>query len=131
MGCRELSPEEMRTFAERLRDAVRGWGLQVATCAETIDLSDFGIGHNTCIDVALLERLFPLDTELMAFLGPKEDRHRIKDKGQRKECGCIVSKDIGLYDTCPHLCRYCYATSSEAAVAAAHARHPHEADGPA
>ncbi len=122
-GCRELSPEEMRTFAARLTDAARGWGLQIATCAETIDLSDYGIGHTKCIDDSLLERLFPQDAELMAFLGPGENRHRLKDTGQRKECGCIVSKDIGLYDTCPHLCRYCYATSSEEAVAAACARH--------
>lgn len=41
-----------------------------------------------------------------------------KDKGQRQFCGCIVSKDIGQYNTCPHLCEYCYAnTSKEAAVA--------------
>ena len=40
-----------------------------------------------------------------------------KDKGQRQFCGCIVSKDIGQYNTCPHLCEYCYAnTSKEAAV---------------
>ena len=39
------------------------------------------------------------------------------DKGQRIACGCMVSKDIGEYNTCPHLCEYCYAnTSKEAAV---------------
>lgn len=36
-----------------------------------------------------------------------------KDKGQRVLCGCMVSKDIGQYDTCPHQCEYCYANTSK------------------
>ncbi len=44
----------------------------------------------------------------------KKDNH---DKGQRTLCGCMVSKDIGEYNTCPHQCEYCYAnTSKQAAV---------------
>lgn len=39
-----------------------------------------------------------------------------KDKGQREACGCIMSKDIGECNTCPHLCKYCYANSSEEIV---------------
>jgi hypothetical protein len=111
-GCRELTPAEMQEFAGRLAERVRGWGLQMATCAEAVDLSRHGIGRNRCIDDALLERLFPQDAALMGFLGPREERRRLKDTGQRKECGCIVSKDVGSYDTCPHVCRYCYANAS-------------------
>lgn len=36
-----------------------------------------------------------------------------QDKGQRQFCGCINSKDIGEYNTCPHLCEYCYANASK------------------
>lgn len=34
-------------------------------------------------------------------------------KGNRKECGCFESRDVGEYDTCPHGCVYCYAVQNQ------------------
>ncbi len=48
--------------------------------------------------------------------GEKFNYSKFKDKGQRPVCGCVISKDIGMYNTCLHKCAYCYAnTSYEAA----------------
>ena len=44
---------------------------------------------------------------------PVIKHHDNRDKGQRQFWGCMVSKDIGEYNTCPHLCEYCYANASK------------------
>ena len=35
-----------------------------------------------------------------------------KDPAQRKACGCVVSRDVGMYESCLFGCQYCYATKS-------------------
>ena len=124
---REFDEASMRTFAQGLAEMNRRWRLDLASCAEGIDLADLGIEHNRCVDDRLIARLFKQDCELMTFLGrgpgqgslfgADDDAYRrLKDKGQRPACGCIVSKDIGAYNTCPHLCAYCYANANREAV---------------
>lgn len=90
-------------------------GIELATCAEKIDLSQFGIAHNRCIDPELICRLKP---DLISPISNLK-----KDKGQRKHCGCICSKDIGVYNTCSHGCAYCYANTSPSSARQNFIRH--------
>ncbi len=108
INYREWDEESMLEFASRLSTMNRdNWNFRLATCAERINLSEYGIEHNRCIDPELISRLAPDNAVLQNFLYNAKT-----DSGQRKACGCILSKDIGSYNTCPHGCLYCYANTS-------------------
>jgi hypothetical protein len=117
----EPAPDAVLAIAAGLARLKSSWGLEIATCAEQVDLSAHGIAHSRCIDDRLMARAFSHDAALMAFLArgaapplaaAPAAANPLKDAGQRAACGCIVSKDIGWYDSCHHRCAYCYANTT-------------------
>ncbi|MDR1351866.1 MAG: DUF1848 domain-containing protein, partial [Treponema sp.] len=96
-NIREPAEAQMREIADVISRAAAEHGISPASCCETIDLAEYNIGRNKCIDNELINELFDLNI-----------RYK-KDTGQRRDCGCHASRDIGAYNTCLHGCVYCYA----------------------
>ena len=111
LSLRDFPEETQKSLAKELAAIAHSYGLLIDTCAEGIELQEYDIEHARCIDDRLLSKLLdcPLD------IG--------KDKGQRLECGCIESIDIGAYNTCRNGCKYCYANYSEKTVCSNFAKH--------
>ncbi len=77
-------------------------GMTVRPCAEGNYLAEYGADCSGCMTISTYEKA--LKTRLDV---PK------RAKNQRNgECACLLGTDIGAYDTCGHLCRYCYANTN-------------------
>lgn len=135
----EWDNQNMEKIAAGISELNKKWKYQTATCAESIDLEKYGISHAHCIDDELIAQLSYPNKKIFDYLGLETQINLLslidlpdtgneiiindtvkavrkknnKDKGQRTACGCVVSKDIGEYNTCPHLCEYCYANASK------------------
>lgn len=106
--------ELKKECSQKLATIASRYHLKIQSCAEEKDWSPHGVPPGKCIDDSLLRSCFGLQ------LNSK------KDPGQREQCSCIKSVDIGSYNTCPHGCIYCYATSNEEKAKFVFKSHDHK-----
>jgi hypothetical protein len=93
-----MTPGSVRNLISELAQIARSYGMRMKICSQKAFLI-LGITEEArCVDAARLERV-----------AGRSIADRVELRGNRKECGCFASKDIGEYDTCPHGCVYCYA----------------------
>ena len=92
---RDPSPDVKRGLLSDLVEIAGKHSIRLSICTQP-DLMVPGATEARCIDA---DRLMTVSGRTF----------RSKLKGNRFNCGCYESRDIGDYDTCPHGCVYCYA----------------------
>ena len=73
----------------------------IHSCCEKTYLSKYGLKCNGCMSREIIEK------SINCELNPP------KRKNLRAECNCLMGNDIGAYNTCGHLCKYCYANANK------------------
>jgi len=95
-------PHLKERIAAGLAEEAARHRMAIQSCAESHPLAPFGIAPGKCIDPDQIRELFGVEFRAG------------KAQGQRSDCLCARSADIGIYGTCPHRCLYCYASCDAA-----------------
>ena len=85
-------------------------GMVVQTCFENRNLVEYGFVKGDC-----------LSRELALKMTGKMYPKQVVRKGDK--CECVQMVDIGVYNTCKHLCKYCYANYMEDMVLSNNLKH--------
>lgn len=107
---RAFTREDYKKIGEAFSKSAHDNGMSVQTCFEDEDLTQYGFVKGEC-----------LSHELAYILTGK----KFKSSNVRKEkkCECVQMVDIGDYNSCMHMCKYCYANYDEKAVSNNFERH--------
>ena len=104
--AKEVHKEQRLTLGREFIKIASAHGMTVKPCAEGDELAEFGADCSGCMRIGDYEKA----------IGKRLNVPR--KKVARAECACYLSCDIGAYNTCKHLCRYCYANAEPARVLA-------------
>ncbi|MDO4962170.1 MAG: DUF1848 domain-containing protein [Eubacteriales bacterium] len=94
---RSLTKEERLMLGKELIQIAGNYDMLIRPCAEGTELSVYGADCRGCMTKEIYEQAAGTHLNF-----PNK-------KGARENCACYLSGDIGQYNTCGHLCRYCYA----------------------
>ena len=109
--AREVSPEDRLKLGKAFVRIAGQYGMTLRPCAEGDELSTFGADCSGCMTVPMYERAIHCRLNVPARAPA------------RKECACYLGGDIGAYNSCGHLCRYCYANADATLVKRRMAQH--------
>lgn len=100
---REFTQDDYKEIGEYFSSVASYHGMTVQTCFEDETLVEYGFIKGECMSKELAKEL---------------TGKNFKKWGARKDgkCKCVELVDIGVYNSCKHFCKYCYANYDENVV---------------
>jgi len=102
--ARTVSTADQIRLTKAFVEIGRQYDMTIKPCAESKSLEAVGADCSGCMTVKTFETA--IGQNLIVPPNPMN----------RKECACYITGDIGAYNTCGHLCRYCYANAERETV---------------
>ena len=100
---RSFTEEDYKLIGENFSKIAKNNNMVVQTCFEERNLTEYGFIKGEC-----------MSKELAFKLTGKTYKKWQARKGNA--CNCVELVDIGVYNSCNHLCKYCYANYDESKV---------------
>ena len=104
LNLKNLTEEDYQKIGENFSKIAKENNIEVQTCAEERNLVEYGFRKRDCVDFNL------------AFLLTGKTKFKKWKARNKKECNCVEMVDIGVYNSCKHFCKYCYANYDEKKV---------------
>ncbi len=99
-----LSKDEQIEIAKAFSKIGKENNMVIHSCCEKTYLKEYGLDISGCMSKEIVEKAIGLSLDIP------------KAKKLRENCNCLMGNDIGAYNTCLHLCKYCYANYNKELV---------------
>ena len=98
-----LTDNDYKLIGENFSKIALNNGMTVQTCFEDMNLVEYGLVKGECLSHELAYKL--TGKSYKSWTARKE-----------RKCNCVQMVDIGVYNSCKHFCKYCYANYNEKEV---------------
>jgi len=97
LNFKELTENDYKEISTSFSKSAKENGMSVQTCFEDRNLTEYGFIKGECISRELAFKL----------------TGKIYKSWKARKCSCAETVDIGVYNSCNHMCKYCYANFDE------------------
>lgn len=103
LNARILTENDYKEIGGSFSKSAKRNGMTVQTCFEDENLLEYGFQKGDCVSHTLAYKL-------------TGKTYKTWSARKEKKCNCVQMVDIGVYNSCKHFCRYCYANYDETKV---------------
>ncbi len=107
LDYKELDEFDYKEIGINFSKCARNHGMTVQTCFEERNLAEYGFIKGECLSREMAFKL----------------TGKVFKEWKARGCSCAEMVDIGVYNSCKHFCKYCYANYDEVKVKSNYSKH--------